>query len=122
VEARILVIDDDDTIRELLREALSDEFEVHLAADDSDGFRLMVSAQPDVMIVDLVGRPDSSIAIIKALERDGRRIPFLLLSAALPAHIQREADRHGAAAWLAKPFDVDELIATLRRILSATKG
>ena len=115
---RVLVIDDDALTRELLALLLADDgYEVRAAADGRAALRLLESWRADLIVLDLVMDGMDGAAFLAEHRRDGiAEIPVLLLSAA--RGLEDRARGLGVAEALAKPFDLDELCAMVRRLLA----
>jgi CheY-like chemotaxis protein len=116
---RVLVVDDDDVIRQLNTVNLELEgFEVTSATDGQDCLDKVKSVDPAVITLDIMmPRLDGWEAASRLrADPDTAGIKVVLLSArAQEADLQR-GDRIGVDAYLTKPFDPDELIATVRRL------
>ena len=116
---RVLVVDDDDVIRQLITVNLELEgFEVTTAFDGQDCLDKVKDIQPDVITLDIMmPRVDGWEAASRLRDDpDTSGIKVVLLSArAQEADLQR-GTRIGVDAYLTKPFDPDELIATVRRL------
>lgn len=114
--ARILVIEDDPTLAEILEELLTEEgYEVHVAADGRAGMAAVEEWQPAVVLLDLM-LPAMDAVQRHAAERGGSAgwPRMLLLSAS--REIEAASAQLGADAWLAKPFRVDELLDAVERL------
>jgi DNA-binding response OmpR family regulator len=111
--ARILVVDDDQSINQILVEALTDEgYEVFAARSAREALEQAGDAQPRVILLD-AHLPDMSG---EEFARDYRATPgphaaLVIVSGA--SDIAALAARIGAAAAVPKPFDLDELLAIL---------
>jgi CheY-like chemotaxis protein len=116
---RVLVVDDDDVIRQLISVNLELEgFEVATAIDGQDCLDKVKEVDPVVVTLDIMmPRMDGWEAASKLREDpDTAKVKVVLLSArAQEADLQR-GSRLGVDAYLTKPFDPDELIATVRRL------
>jgi CheY-like chemotaxis protein len=116
---RVLVVDDDDVIRQLITVNLELEgFEVTTAIDGQDCLDKVKDVDPAVITLDIMmPRLDGWEAASRLrADPDTADIKVVLLSArAQEADLQR-GDRIGVDAYLTKPFDPDELIATVRRL------
>jgi CheY-like chemotaxis protein len=116
---RVLVVDDDDVIRQLITVNLELEgFEVTTAIDGQDCLDKVKGVDPLVITLDIMmPRLDGWEAASRLrADPDTADIKVVLLSArAQEADLQR-GDRIGVDAYLTKPFDPDELIATVRRL------
>ena len=116
---RVLVVDDDDVIRQLITVNLELEgFEVATAVDGEDCLDKVVDFDPVVVTLDIMMPRLDGWEAASRLRSDPRTagVKVVLLSArAQEADLQR-GDRIGVDAYLTKPFDPDELIATVRRL------
>ena len=113
-QARVLVIDDDPGLRELLQLCLEDEgYAVAVSINGRDGLDRLQRWRPRVILLDLMMPVmDGWTFRAEQLARDDlARIPVVVLSAAHQA--RRQAEMLGAAAIIEKPFDLDSLCATV---------
>ena len=117
---RVLVVDDDDVIRQLITVNLELEgFEVFTAVDGQDALDKVKDVQPEVITLDVMMPRLDGWEAAERLRADPEtaHIKVILLSArAQEADIQR-GTRIGVDAYLTKPFDPDELIDTVRRLI-----
>ncbi len=117
---RVLVVDDDPELRQLLADYLTDSgFAVDLAGDGEQMRRVMARTMPDVIVMDLMLPGTDGLALTREV-RAASRVPILMLSAR-----GEEIDRIvglevGADDYLAKPFSPRELLARLRALLRRT--
>ena len=111
---RVLVVDDDDAIRELLGVALNEAgHEPILALDGQHALRLALVSHPDVVVLDL-GLPIMSGPEFVANWREhsgDNGAPIVVISGR--PDVMAEAQRLGARAAFAKPFDVEALVAAV---------
>jgi len=116
---RVLVVDDDDVIRQLICVNLELEgFEVSTAVDGLDCLEKVKDVRPDVVTLDIMmPRLDGWEAASRLrADPDTADIKVVLLSArAQEADLER-GSRIGVDAYLTKPFDPDELIEIVRRL------
>jgi len=123
VRMRILVVDDDDAVREALRRALQLEgYEVELASDGAEALdRLKLdSVEPDALVLDVSMPRLDGLEVCRRLRRGGSALPVLMLTAR-----DEVADRvagldAGADDYVVKPFALAELFARLRALLRRT--
>ncbi len=114
---RVLVIDDERHLRDLLQIALSDEgYAVRTAPDGPTGLALARDFKPEVIVLDVMLPKIDGIELLPMLRRITES-PIIMLSAKGDASDKVLGLRHGADDYLAKPFDVDELLARLQSAL-----
>ena len=122
---RVLVVDDDDVIRQLITVNLELEgFDVVTAVDGQDALEKVKDAQPRVITLDvMMPRLDGWEAAARLRsDPETAHIKVILLSArAQEADLQR-GERIGVDAYLTKPFDPDELIDLVRRLMAEAAG
>jgi DNA-binding response OmpR family regulator len=113
----LLVEDDDDLRRALVRGLDLHSLSVVETATAEDALARVGRAQPDLMVVD-IGLPGmSGIALCAELRERGCEVPILILSARDAVGDRVEGLRAGADDYLVKPFDLDELAARLHALL-----
>jgi two-component system response regulator MprA len=119
--ARILVVEDDDSLRHALRFALSSGgWQVALAENAQHGLSQLAATEPDAVVLD-VGLPDmDGLALCRRLRRAGNHVPVLMVSAGAGIEQRIDGLDAGADDYLPKPFDVGELRARLRALLRRT--
>jgi CheY-like chemotaxis protein len=124
-EARVLVVDDDEVIRQLIAVNLQMEgFEVHTAVDGQDCLDKVEELDPDVITLDVMMPRLDGWATAERLV-DGH-VPFrgrvVLITARAQEADRRRSDDIGVDAFLAKPFDPAELIQIVRDLAGADNG
>jgi two-component system, OmpR family, response regulator MprA len=115
---RILIVDDDRSLRDALRRALVlGGYETASAGDGADALAEIARARPDAVVLD-VGLPDvDGLEVSRRLRAAGDRIPILMLTARDAIEDRIDGLDAGADDYLVKPFDVGELKARLRALL-----
>ncbi len=117
----ILVIDDDDSLRDTIGLMLEQEgYRVHLAADGREGYERSLTLRPDLILVDLRLPGMSGVEICRQLRSDKVQTPIIVLSA-----VGDEIDKVllleiGADDYVTKPFGRRELLARIRAVLRRT--
>ena len=119
---RVLVVDDDETIRRTLRINLRARgYEVEEVASGRDALSTLEDAPPDLVILDL-GLPDlDGVEVLRRLRRSSR-VPVVVLSARHQSDDKVEALDEGADDYVTKPFGMDELMARVRSALRRGGG
>ena len=120
---RILVVDDDRSVRDALRRALTlAGYEVQMAEGGQQALTQASTAVPDAVVLD-VGMPDiDGIEVCRRLRGAGNRVPILMLTARDAIADRIDGLDAGADDYLVKPFDVGELKARLRALLRRSGG
>jgi len=116
--ARILVVEDDRSMRDVLRFALvSGGWDVSLAENAQDGLTQLAAARPDAVVVD-AGLPDmDGVALCRRLRSAGNHVPVLMIGGRASTENCIDGLEAGADDYLPTPFDVGELRARLRALL-----
>jgi two-component system nitrogen regulation response regulator NtrX len=114
--ALVLIVDDDDGIRLTLRDILEDEgYDVFEARDGVEGYAAVERHNPQIMLLDLNMPRMSGWELFERLQEAQLGVPTVIMTAGRRA--ADEASRLHAAASLAKPFDVDDVLTTVERLL-----
>src|SRR3954462_7340973 len=116
--ARILVVDDEDGIRKILRQVLEyDGHTVQTAAGGGEALTLVEEFKPDLSFIDVkMARMDGLEVLDRIRERDGNAI-VIMISGHGTIETAVEATRRGAYDFLEKPLDTDRLMLTIRNAL-----
>ena len=113
----ILVVDDDLDLREALRLMLTSMgFEVTSAANGQEALDDLEGHDPDLILLDMKMPVMNGWEFCRALESRDARPPIVVLTAA-PDPAARAAEAH-ADGWLGKPFEYEDLEATVRRFVT----
>ena len=115
---RVLVVEDDEEIAQVLQRSLRMEgYEVKLAPDGVRGLEEAHAFLPDLIVLDL-GLPRlDGVDVAKRLRDDGDEVPILMLTARDALESRVEGLDVGADDYLVKPFERQELLARMRALL-----
>src|SRR5437870_2160115 len=119
--AKVLICEDDPSLRELMRPALGD-YTFAEAADAAEAIELVQQFRPDLLLLDVMLPGGSGLDVLAELrlEPELAETPVLVVSAFTSEADRRAAHDAGANRFLAKPFDPDELAAIARDLVAAT--
>ncbi len=113
----ILVVDDDDRLRVLLRKYLSENgFAVTTAADAAEARRTLASIEFDLIVLDLMMPGEHGLDLAASLKAE-RELPILMLTAMAEAEDRIAGLERGADDYLTKPFEPRELLLRIHAIL-----
>ncbi len=119
--AHILVVDDDERLRNLLRRFLSDQgFIVSEAQDAAAARDILRHISYDLVVLDVMMPGEDGLALTRSWKKEGIQTPVLLLTALGETTARIDGLEAGADDYLAKPFDPKELLLRIRAILRRT--
>ena len=120
MKERILVVDDERNLRESLSEALTQVgYQVLTAANGREGYAILQQQELDLLLCDWRMPEMDGAALLKLLRDEGRLIdlPTLVITAHGTSNNAIDAIQLGAYDFVTKPFDLDDVLATIRRVL-----
>jgi len=121
VTTRVLIIDDDEKLTALLAEYLGRfDFKVSAAPDGDSGLRALRTAQPDILILDVMLPGMDGFAICRKV-RETSRVPIVMLTARGEVTDRIVGLELGADDYLPKPFEPRELVARIQAVLRRGK-
>ncbi len=122
-EGRILVVDDEPYITELVSAALRYEgFEVAVAANGREALSSAASSRHDLVVLDVMLPDMDGTEVCRRLRSDGTKVPVLFLTAKDATEDKVAGLTVGGDDYVTKPFSLEELIARIRAVLRRTKG
>ena len=120
---RVLVIEDDETVREVLRSFLGQKgFEVTLAQNGESGLDLLRAEKFDLIFTDLVMPGISGMEVLKEVVASKIAVPVVVMTAFGTVQTAVEAMRIGAFDYITKPFSPKELLARINALEPALKS
>jgi two-component system OmpR family response regulator len=122
-EARLLVVDDEPNIVELLSASLRYAgFEVASASDGDDALQVARTFRPDLVVLDVMMPGLDGFGVARRLRENGTRIPILFLTARDATQDKVTGLTLGGDDYVTKPFSLEEVIARIRAVLRRTTG
>src|ERR687888_237718 len=120
---RILVVDDEPSVREALERILRLEgFDVAMAVDGREAVRHQAVAPADAVLLDVLLPELDGLEVCRRMRDTGDRTPVLMLTARDGVGDRVAGLDAGADDYLVKPFALDELLARMRALLRRTQG
>lgn len=118
MQKKILIVDDEASIVEAISLVLEDAFEVASTPRGDHALAKAKSFKPDLILLDLLLSGSDGRSICKDLKKDTvtKAIPIIMISAHPAA--REEAQEAGADDFLAKPFDANELLTSIKTLVA----
>ncbi|MCL2594140.1 MAG: response regulator transcription factor [Promicromonosporaceae bacterium] len=122
-EARLVVVDDEPNIRELLATSLRFAgFEVHAATDGNSALTLIAETDPDLIVLDVMLPDMTGFTVTRRLRDAGRFTPVVFLTARDDTSDKVTGLTVGGDDYVTKPFSLEEIVARIRAVLRRTNG
>ena len=121
--ARVLVVDDEESITQLVSTVLRYEgFQVETAADGRAAVQLARTFQPDSVVLDVMLADLDGFEVYRRLANGSTPVPVLFLTARDSTEDRVHGLTLGADDYVGKPFSLEELVARVRAVLRRTRG
>jgi two-component system OmpR family response regulator len=122
-EAKLLVVEDEPNIRELLATSLRFAgFEVHVAADGATAIKQANTHQPDLVVLDVMLPDMDGFTVTRKLRASGRILPIVFVTARDSVEDKVKGLTVGGDDYVTKPFSLEEVVARIRAVLRRTRG
>jgi len=123
-ELSLLVVEDNDELRDFFRTILGGRYEFHEAANGQLGYEIAKELVPDIIISDLLMPEMDGFELCDKLKNNEKtsHIPIILLTAKNTAEDKITGFKSGADAYVVKPFEIDVLEAQILRLVEIRKG
>ena len=122
IEASIVVVDDEPSIRELLVASLHFAgFEVNTAASGSEAIEVIEKIQPDLIVLDVMLPDIDGFTVTRRIRQEGITTPVLYLTARDDTQDKVMGLTVGGDDYVTKPFSLEEVVARIRAILRRTQ-
>ncbi|MFD2184583.1 response regulator [Rhodoplanes azumiensis] len=118
----ILNVDDSASVRQMVQLTLQGAgYRVLQANDGADGLAKAKANPVDMIVTDLNMPVMNGLALIRELRKlpSYRGVPILFLTTESDANVKKEAKEAGATGWITKPFQQEQLVAVVRKVLGA---
>ena len=118
---RVLLVEDDPTLRLVIGDNLGSEgYQVDVAADGCRAIKLVQAAAPNLIVLDLTLPDCDGFELLPTLRQRGR-VPIIILTARSQQTEKLKGLSLGADDYMTKPFDTEELLARIRAVLRRTR-
>jgi two-component system alkaline phosphatase synthesis response regulator PhoP len=118
-QERILVVDDESHLAEGLKLNLTLEgYDVRIAADGSSALQKWKEWQPNLIVLDIMLPQIDGLSVLRNIRLEDERVPILILSAKGDSEHKVKGFSYGVDDYLAKPFNLDEFLLRVKRLLT----
>jgi DNA-binding response OmpR family regulator len=114
---RILIVDDDEALRRLLRMTFDQEYEIAEAESGRRGLELLDTFNPDLLVLDWTMPSRWGGELLDEVKRRYPALPVIVLTADHNPEHRQIAEHLGAGAFVTKPFSPIELVVAVERLL-----
>jgi two-component system OmpR family response regulator len=122
-EARLLVVEDEPNIRELLATSLRFAgFDVQTAANGTDAIKASTEQEPDLVVLDVMLPDMDGFTVTRRLRESGRQLPIVFVTARDSVDDKIKGLTIGGDDYVTKPFSLEEVVARIRAVLRRTRG
>ena len=121
----VLVVEDDASLGEVVVQAFRDEgLDARLARDGDEAMRVVDELAPAAIVLDLMMPRRDGFSVLRELRSDGRiaRIPVVVVTAIFGLSERMYATELGAADYVTKPFELDDLVSRVRALVASHKA
>jgi CheY-like chemotaxis protein len=119
---RILVVDDEGTVRKSCERILAEEgVEVVAATRGEEGLVLLAQEEFDAVFLDLMMPGVGGMETLSLLRRSHPALPVVVITGYATPEVEDDCRERGATAWLPKPFGPDELLRALEEAMGETR-
>ncbi|MBU6479647.1 MAG: sigma-54 dependent transcriptional regulator [Nitrospirae bacterium] len=117
MKKRVLLIDDEARVRASLKAVLEPAYETIQAADAQEGLELFQKEAPHLVLLDVILPGTDGLSVLQSIRAQDRTAPVIMLTGTKSVKTAVDAMKFGAADYLSKPFDVEELRIIVERAL-----
>ena len=121
VRKRVLLIDDDPRVRASLKMVLEPIYDILQAGDAQEGLDVFRKDEPNLILLDVILPGTDGLAVLQTLRMESKMTPVIMLTGTKSVKTAVDAMKFGAADYLSKPFDVDELRIIIDRVLNSSE-
>ena len=114
---RVLLVDDESSVRTSLKMILEPTYELLCAAEGEEGLSLYKREAPDLVLLDVMLPGEDGLSVLHTMRTEDPRIPIIMLTGTRMVKTVVDAMKIGAADYVTKPFEIEELRLTMEKTL-----
>jgi DNA-binding NtrC family response regulator len=119
MKKRVLLVDDEPRVRTSLKMVLEPAYDILEAADAQQGLEAFKRESPSLVLLDVILPGTDGLAVLQTMRSEDPSIPVIMLTGTKSVKTAVDAMKLGAADYLSKPFDIEELRIVVDRTLSS---
>lgn len=120
---KILIVDDEESIRRTLQSIFEDSgFQVFLAKDGDDAIKQVDNINPDLVFLDIWMPGKDGLEVMEILKKSHKNLPIIMISGHATIATAVKATQEGAFDFIEKPLDLDLILNTVTKALNAKEG
>ncbi len=117
MKKRVLLVDDESSIHMSLKMVLEPTYELICASEGEEGVNLYKRDSPDLVLLDVMLPGEDGLSVLKTMHSEDPRIPIIMLTGTKMVKTVVDAMKMGAADYLTKPFEIEELRLTMENAI-----
>lgn len=118
-KARVLVVDDEDDLRTLLTDiVIKAGYEAATASDGEEAIGMVKKTKFDVALLDIQMPNKSGIEVLKFIQENSKETKAIILTGYADLKHAMEAREFGAQDFISKPYKLEDVLTTIKRVLS----
>jgi len=116
---RLLIVDDESDLRELLSEVLiSEGYEIVTASDGAEAIGILEREKFDAALLDILMPNENGFTVLKHISEHHPSTKSIMLTGHSDLHTAVEAKNNGAAEFISKPYKLETVLSALRKVLN----
>lgn len=119
MKKRVLLVDDESSVLASLKVVLEPTYEIICAASAQEGLDFFRQESPDLVLLDVILPGSDGLVLLETMRGESPGIPVIMLTATKTVKTAVDAMKLGAADYLTKPFDIEELRLIVAKVLAA---
>ena len=114
---RILIVDDEEGIRESFKLILGDHYHLIFATNAEQAISALQKESPSMALLDIKMPRINGLELLKQLKKARPTLPVIIVSGYQSIETAQEASKNGASDYIPKPFDSKQILETVRKLL-----
>lgn len=122
IKESILIVDDEYSVRQAIKLIFEEEYNVQEAKDGEEALKLVKESKIDLVLLDIKMPGISGMKVLEEIDKIDKDIEIIMVTATKDADVAVQSLKMGAENYITKPFEMDDLITMVRRLLAQKKA